>query len=54
MPGVMKLASTSQKTKKRKSKTLSAAEAAHNKWLRKNGVHPDQLRASKKNSMKNQ
>lgn len=25
-------------------------EAAHEKWLRKNGIHPDQLKAAKKSS----
>ena len=32
-----------RKTKKSKNKRQLAAEAEHDKWLRKKGVHPDQL-----------
>ena len=41
---------TSTNTRKRKQKGLTQADrdaqAAHDKWLRERGVHPDQLKAS--------
>jgi hypothetical protein len=37
-----------RKTKKSKNKRQLAAEAEHDKWLRKKGVHPDQLAERKK------
>lgn len=44
-----KLIYTSQRSKKiktKKTKSLLAAEAKHNKWLKQMGVHPDQLKHS--------
>ena len=43
---------TTTNTKKRKAKSFTkhdhAAAVAHDKWLRKMGTHPDQLKARKK------
>ena len=43
---------TTTNTKKRKAKSFTkhdhAAAIAHDKWLRKMGTHPDQLKARKK------
>jgi len=44
---------TSINTKKRRRNREpghAAAQAAHDKWLRKNGVHPDQLKIAEKSS----
>ena len=46
---------TTTSTRKRKSKKPNqsqlAAQAKHDKWLRKMGVHPDQLKTKEKSSV---
>ena len=48
MTRVIKTATTSRKKKTQKTEVRLKAEAKHNKWLRKRGVHPDQLAIARK------
>lgn len=47
---VIRIHSSVSKKKVNNSKKLAAAKIEHENWLKKNGVHPDQLKGAKKYS----